>query len=177
MSGRSMRIVCAMLAAAATVLASFSSTAVAQTSGAESFQGLLVVSNSAGERNVLASVVRASGVFDGVGRIVERENLPGDPDNVSRDDLVFAEGTLHIVNTNLEFSFDLDPRSCIGTFNVRQATVVDGGTGAFANASGTGDGSVTGTGLAVRNPDGSCASDQPPRSERDNVAATGTLSF
>jgi hypothetical protein len=33
-------------------------------------------------------------VFRGVGRIVEIPNLPADPDNVSRDDLVFPSGTM-----------------------------------------------------------------------------------
>ena len=33
--------------------------------------------------------------FSGVGRIVELPNLPDDPDNVGRDDLVFPEGIMH----------------------------------------------------------------------------------
>src|SRR4051794_19118251 len=45
----------------------------AQVSGAESFDGKLVVhSDAAGNRNVLASVVRMDGVFKGVGQIVEQ---------------------------------------------------------------------------------------------------------
>jgi hypothetical protein len=43
---------------------------------AESFRGFLVSSGTSGNREVLASEVRATGVFSGVGRIVERANLP-----------------------------------------------------------------------------------------------------
>jgi hypothetical protein len=56
----------------------------------------LVVSSASGKRAVAGSVVAMSGVFTGVGRIVERPNRPGDSGKVSRDDLVFAVGTLHI---------------------------------------------------------------------------------
>jgi hypothetical protein len=170
------RFLCVLLAAATAVVAN-SSSALAQATGAESFSGQLVASGASGNREVLASVVRARGVFDGVGRIVERDNLPGDPENVSRDDLVFAAGTVHIVNTNLDFSVDVNPASCIVRVTVRQVTTTDGGTGLFANASGTFDGSVAGMGLAPRNPDGSCSMEQALRFEIDNVAGTGTLSL
>jgi hypothetical protein len=49
---------------------------------------------------VIASVVAAKGAFTGVGRIVEVPNLPADPDAFSRDDLVFAGGSIHIVSTS-----------------------------------------------------------------------------
>jgi len=76
-----------------------SAPAAAQTSGNETFSGVIVTSGLSGTRVVVSSVVVAKGVFNGVGRVVEVQNLPGDPDNVSRDDLVFADGTLHIVST------------------------------------------------------------------------------
>src|SRR4051795_513690 len=78
--------------------------AYAQVSGPESFDGKLVVhSDAAGNRTVLASVVRMDGVFKGVGQVVERDNLPGDPGDVNRDDLVFRQGTLHLLNTQTSF--------------------------------------------------------------------------
>ena len=81
-----------------------SAPAAAQTTGSETVNGVIVTSGASGERVVISSVLVAKGVFDGVGRVVEIPNLPGDPDNVSRDDLVFADGSIHIVTTNLDFS-------------------------------------------------------------------------
>jgi hypothetical protein len=40
---------------------------------------------------VVGTAIAARGVFNGVGRIVERPNRPGDSDKVTRDDLVFPE--------------------------------------------------------------------------------------
>src|SRR4051812_5982221 len=71
-------------------------TAGARTAGAERFSGFLVSSGISGDRQVLATRVWASGIFTGVGRIVERPNLPKDSDDVSRDNLVFPAGTLRI---------------------------------------------------------------------------------
>src|SRR5262249_58185767 len=70
----------------------------ANTGGTETFNGVIVTSGTSGDRVVVNSIVRAKGIFDGVGRIVEVPNLPTDPDDVSRDDLVFPEGTIHIVS-------------------------------------------------------------------------------
>src|SRR5207249_2094367 len=81
-------------------------------------------------------------------------NLPGDPDNVSRDDLVFADGSIHIISTIVDASFSVNPRSCIVSFSVQQTG------GRFAAASASYTGTVTGRGLAGRNPDGSCSVEQ-----------------
>ena len=78
--------------------------AAAQTSGNETMNGLVVTSGLSGTRTVVSSVIVAKGVFNGVGRIVEIPNLPTDPDNVSRDDLVFADGSIRIVSTLVDFS-------------------------------------------------------------------------
>jgi hypothetical protein len=51
---------------------------------------------------------------------VEIANQPGDPDNLSRDDLVFKDGSLHIVSENLSVTFDLDPTSCRFRLDVQQ---------------------------------------------------------
>src|SRR4051812_27353162 len=76
----------------------------ARTAGAERFSGFLLSSGISGDRQVLATRVWASGIFTGVGHIVERPNLPKDSDDVSRDNLVFPAGTLRILNRNLGFS-------------------------------------------------------------------------
>ena len=94
------------------IIAAFASGANATTSGNETLNVTLIVRTVAGERTVLASVVRARGVFNGVGRIVEIPSQPGDPDNVLRDDLVFADGGMHLVSTIVGGSQSLDPRSC-----------------------------------------------------------------
>ena len=94
----------------------------------------------------MSSVVVAKGVFRGVGRIVEVESLPTDPENVSRDDLVFRQGTMHISVVNVDFEFSLNPRTCIFTVSVQQTGQVEGGTGLFAAAEGSLTGSVKGGG-------------------------------
>ncbi len=154
-----------------------SAPAAAQTSGNETFSGVIVTSGLSGTRVVVSSVVVAKGVFNGVGRVVEVQNLPGDPDNVSRDDLVFADGTLHIVSTTLDFSVSLNPRSCTGTATLQQTGMVVGGTGQFAAASGSYTATVTGRAVLARNPDGSCSVEQAPLHEVDMIASSGSLSF
>jgi hypothetical protein len=151
--------------------------AAAATTGTETFNGLIVTSGVSGERVVVSSVVVAKGVFRGVGRIVEIPNLPGDPGNVSRDDLVFAEGSMHLVSTTLDFSFSVNPRSCVVSATLQQTGTVEGGTGLFADATGSLAGTVTGRGLAPRNPDGSCSLERVALHEQDMIAASGTLSF
>jgi hypothetical protein len=72
--------------------------AAAATSGTETLSGTIVFSGVPGTstRTVTASVVRATGVFRGVGRIVEV--VPADPAGVSQDDLVSPSGTIHLVS-------------------------------------------------------------------------------
>jgi hypothetical protein len=130
-----------------------------------------------GTRTVITSVVIAKGAFSGTGRIIEVPNLPGDPDNVSRDDLVFAGGSMHLVGTNLDVSLSVNPRSWVATATIAQAGEIAGGTGQFANATGSGTGTVTGPAVLARNPDGSCNFDHVPLHERDMFTSTGTLSF
>ena len=155
-----------------------SAPAVARTSGSERFDGGLVVSNPSGKRTVAGSAIAMSGVFTGVGRIVERPNRPGDSGKVSRDDLVFAAGTLHIVNVDRgNMSLAVNPRTCTATFKVQKTTKVDGGTGRFAGATGTFVGAVSGSGVAGRKADGSCDQQHPPLIEIDTVTGTGTLTF
>ena len=151
--------------------------AAAATTGNQTFKGTIVTSGVSGTRTVITSVVIAKGAFSGVGRIIEVENLPGDPDNVSRDDLVFASGSMHLVSTNLDFSASVNPRSCVATATIHQAGEIAGGTGQFANATGSGTATVTGQEVLARNPDGSCNFEHVPLHEVDMFASTGTLSF
>jgi hypothetical protein len=152
--------------------------AAAATSGSETFQGTLVTSGVSGTRTVLSSVLVAKGVFTGVGRIVEIPNLPTDPDNVSRDDLVFPEGTMHLVSTTVAITaFSLNPHNCLFKVTLQQTGEITGGTGQFAAAAGSSTGTVSAQGLLPRDPDGSCSFDQPALHEEDMVAASGTLSF
>jgi hypothetical protein len=151
--------------------------AAAQTSGNETFSGVIVTSGLSGERVVVTSVVVAKGVFSGAGRVVEIPNLPTDPDNVSRDDLVFADGSIHIISTLVDFSASENGQSCHFNATVQQTIEVVGGTGRFAAASGSFTGTVGGPALFARNPDGSCSFEQAALHEVDMFAMSGTLSF
>jgi hypothetical protein len=154
-----------------------SAPAEARTSGSERFDGGLVVRNVSGNRIVNGSVVAATGVFNGVGRIVERPNHPGESDSVSRDDLVFAEGTIHIKNVSKKFSVVPNPKTCTLTTTITQTTTVEGGTGRFAKATGGFEGAVNGSGVARRKADGSCDQKSLLLVEVDRVTGTGTLTF
>ena len=72
--------------------------AAAATSGSETLSGTIVTSGVSGTRTEISSVLVAKGVFNGVGKIVELPDLPTDPPNSSRDDLVFPGGTMHLVS-------------------------------------------------------------------------------
>jgi hypothetical protein len=174
------RQVTAALLAAGTALAISAAAAMpaaAATSGSETFSGTIVTSGVSGTRTVISSVVVAKGVFTGVGRIAEIPSLPTDPDNVSRDDLVFPEGTMHLVSTTVGASFTLNPGSCLFRLTLQQTGEISGGTGQFTDATGSGTGTVSGQGLLPRNPDGSCSTTQPALHEVDMIESSGTLSF
>ena len=136
-----------------------------------------MTSGVSGERVVINSVIRGRGVFRGTGHVVEIANLPDDPDDVSRDDLVFDEGTMHLITTTLDFSFSLNPHSCVGRATLQQTSRIEGGTGQFAAATGSFTATVGGPAVLARNPDGSCSTDQAALHEVDHFTATGTLSF
>ena len=94
--------------------------AAAATSGPETFSGTLVTSGVSGTRTVISSVIVAKGVFSGAARIVEVPSLPADPDNVSRDDLVVPEDTMHLVSTTVGASFTVNPRNCLFKLTLQQ---------------------------------------------------------
>jgi hypothetical protein len=170
--------VAAMIAVAGFAALGPMPSASAQTSGQESFSGFLVVTGVSGERVELASNLRARGVFNGVGKLVELPPQPGDPENMDRDDVVFAQGTLHLLSFVQDFQIDsFNPKSCRLAVTVTDTTQFAGGTGIFAGATGTGTGGVQGTGSAQREADGGCSLDLPPAHERDVVFGSGTLTF
>jgi hypothetical protein len=126
---------------------------------------------------VVGTVIAARGAFNGVGRVVERPNRPGDSDKVTRDDLVFPEGVLHIVNLNRHVSMTMHRHTCRLSYKAQQTNTVEGGTGRFAHAAGRFAGTVTASAVARRKPDGSCDLRHAPIAEIDIFAATGTLTF
>ena len=176
------RQVTAMLLAAGIAVGTCAAAALpaaAATSGTETLSGTLVTSGVSGTRTTISSVVIAKGVFSGVGRIVELPNLPGDPDNVSRDDLVFPEGTMHLLTTGTGFSFSLNPHNCMFTATFQSSAEVTGGTGQFAAAHGSfPTNTAEAVGLGARDPDGSCSMTLPALHEVDRLTTGGgTLSF
>ena len=169
------------LLAGGAALAAATATAVpaaAATSGSQTFKGAIVTSGVSGTRTVITTVVIAKGAFNGVGRIVEVENQPGDPDRVTRDDLVFARGSMHLISTTLgDPQPSVNPRSCVATITIHQTGKVAGGTRQFTKAMGSFTATVTARAVLARNPDGSCSLEQDPLHEVDLITATGTLSF
>ena len=149
--------------------------AAAATSGTETLSGTIVFAAVPGTstRTVIGSVVRAMGVFRGVGRVAEV--VPPDPAGVSRDDLVFRSGTMHVVSTPGSLSFSINPHSCLFTGTQQLSWDVTGGTGQFAGATGSFTGTVGAVALLARNPDGSCSF--TALHEVDKFAESGTLSF
>jgi hypothetical protein len=146
-------------------------------SGPETFNGTIVTDAAGGDRHIVKSIMVAHGAFNGVGAIVEVPNQPGDGEDIFRDDLVFPQGTLHLVTINLGFTFNFIPQSCRFTASVQQTGEIAGGTGLFASASGTGVGGVVAHGTAARAADGSCDLQEPTPHEVDRISAKGTLSY
>ena len=169
------------LLAGAAALAAATVTAVpaaAATSGSQTFMGAIVTSGVSGTRTVITAVVIAKGTFSGVGRIVEVENQPGDSDRLTRDDLVFARGSMHLKSTTLgDPTPSVDPRSCVATITIHQTGEVAGGTRQFTKATGSFTATVTARAVLARNPDGSCSLERDPLHEVDLITATGTLSY
>jgi hypothetical protein len=152
--------------------------AAAATSGTETLSGTIVfvAVPGANSRTVIGSAVLAKGVFKGVGRVVEL--VPPNAAGVSRDDLVFRSGTMHVVSTlGNPLSSSVNPHSCLFTGTSQITWDVTGGTGQFAGATGSFTGTVSAVARLARNPDGSCSVTQFPRHEVDKFAESGTLSF
>jgi hypothetical protein len=164
--------------AVAAVTAATLSTGVAPapahaTTGRQSFHGFIVKTRG----DVDLTRIAARGVFDGVGRIVEKEARPGDADNVNRDDLVFRGGTMHLVSTNHRVRIHVNPRTCRLSATVHQTGRVTGGTRMFRHASGRFRGTVRAFGVFPRKADGSCRQNGELVHEIDLVRGRGRLTF
>jgi hypothetical protein len=120
--------------------------------------------------------VVARGLVNGVGSDIEGESQPGDPDNLNRDTFVFPRGTLSVLATINGEPGPADPRSCMATFDVGGTFEVNGGTGAFAGAHGTGTVSGTGRLILQRGPQG-CLDEEPPALLVIIFRLTGTLTL
>jgi hypothetical protein len=151
--------------------------AAAATSGTETFSGTIVFAPVAGTagRTVIGSVVRATGVFKGVGQVVEL--APPNASGVSQEELVFPAGTLQVTSTGGSLEYTLNPHSCLFTGTQQFAWDVTSGTGQFAGATGTFTGTISTEALLARNPDGTCSFTQTPRHEVDKFTESGMLSL
>jgi hypothetical protein len=173
---REVRTALGVLLAIGLTLVATVAPAAARTTGKESFRGVIVASGESGTRTVVTPLVVARGVFTGDGRVVEVANRPGDPDTVSRDDLVFPRGTMHLVTTNKSFTPSVNPQTCANTVRIRQTQRIRGGTGAFRHAAGRFAGTLRGRGVAARNPDGTCSPQMAQLVEVAVFSMRGTLS-
>jgi hypothetical protein len=151
--------------------------AATQAAGKESFRGALIVGGDASARNILSTYIAADGVFSGHGRIVEVPNRPGDGDNVTRDDLVFPQGKLHLVSTNKSFKVSVNPKTCAVRIAIRQTAKIEGGTGKFSRATGTFAGGVRARGVTFRAANGTCSQQGALLLEVDLVSGHGTISL
>jgi hypothetical protein len=107
-----------------------------------------------------------------------RRARPPDLAGVSREDLVFRSGTIHVVSTpGTPVSSSVNPHSCLFTGTQQFTWDVTGGTGQFDDATGSFTGTISAVALGTRNPDGSCSFAPFPRHEVDKFAESGTLSF
>src|SRR3954447_12083676 len=131
---RNVRAALITMLAIGTPLTASAVPAAARTTGKASFRGQIVAPAQSGSRTVVSSMIAFKGVFNGVGKIVEVPNRPGDPDNVSRDNFVFARGTMHLVSTSQQPQISLDSQTCAGTVRIKQTGKVQGGTGEFRHA-------------------------------------------
>src|SRR4051794_1633355 len=174
---RQVAVVLGTVVAVSVMLAPSGASAGGRTSGRESFKGGIVTSGASGARTVVSTLFVARGAFKGVGRVIEVQNRPGDPDNVSRDDLVFRHGRIHIVTTNGTPSMSFDPQTCAFKGRVPQTVTVQGGTGRFRHATGRLVGAARARGVAAREADGSCSQQQAPLLEVDILAARGRMSI
>jgi hypothetical protein len=152
--------------------------AVGAAEGKQSFKGTIGTTGVSGARHVIASVVVAKGVYNGVGKVVEVPNRPGDSERVSRDNLVFPEGTMHLKSVVTKATIVPDQKACTFTFRVQQTGTIEGGTGKFARATGSSSNSlVTGQGIGARKADGSCNMNRALLIEIDNFSSSGALSY
>jgi hypothetical protein len=152
--------------------------AAARVTGRESARGQIIAVARNGHRTVVSSIIVLRGVFRGVGKIVEVPNRPGDPDNASRDKLVFAAGTLRIISFNRGLPrISLNPQTCVASLRIKQTTKVTGGTRVFRHARGSFRSVVRAHAVLARNPDGSCNAQADALLDGDVLSSRGTMTL
>src|SRR3954454_9689774 len=97
------------LLAALIVLAGVLASSAGAGSGSQTFKVLVVVSGASGGRDVVAAPVFGRGAFNGVGRLVDIPNRPGDPHEVARHEPLFASGTMHLSSVINDVCGPVDP--------------------------------------------------------------------
>jgi hypothetical protein len=97
-------------------------------------------------------LVVATGVITAVGTDVFLLSPEGDPASYSRYE--FPNGTVSVRNTPEQEQFRLNPHSCVGKFKASGTWEVLGGTGAYADATGSGTLTLADTAFFARAPEG-----------------------
>jgi hypothetical protein len=64
---------------------------------------------------------------------------------------------MHLASTVVDFSFPVNPHSCVVSVTVQQTGTIQGGTGLFADATGSFTGTATGVGLRPATPTAAAA--------------------
>jgi hypothetical protein len=120
--------------------------------------------------------VIAAGVVNAIGTDVPLSRAQGPGGAVSGVDLfVFAGGNVVVDTQEQVTSSVFDPRTCIDQIRFVGTFTVDGGTGAYVNASGSGTVSGAQTFSFPRNPGGGCNTETQPKAVLTTLSASGTL--
>ena len=145
-------------AVAAVLLVGLTGTAVAgaQTTSQSIF---VYVQGAFGGNQPTASVVVASGALNAVGTDQYAPSQPGDPANVDRDTFVFPHGTLSsMVTKQVDQMTPLN--ACTVALKMAGTFQINGGTGAYQGAHGSGTFTQQGIGFGAHLPSGGCSHDQ-----------------
>jgi hypothetical protein len=132
------------------VLVGFPTSAGAQTTGPQ--RVTIVIRQDFAQDQPTFSRVVATGVITALGTDVFLPSPEGDPASYSRYE--FPDGTLLVRNTPEQEEFTLNPNSCVGKLEASGRWEVLGGTGAYADAEGSGTLTVSGTVFLDRVPEG-----------------------
>ncbi len=147
-----------LAATAAAFLLELTGTAVAgaQTTSQSIF---VYVQGAFGGNQPTTSVVVASGALNAVGTDQYAPSQPGDPANVDRDTFMFPHGTLSsMVTKQIDQTTPLN--ACTVALKMAGTFQIDGGTGAYKGAHGSGTFTQQGIGFGAHLPSGGCSHDQ-----------------
>jgi hypothetical protein len=170
MSTKTIKKVVLAAAIGALALAGAPGAAVAETTGPQNFTVIKIGTNT--------GTVIARGVITGAGA-EENDRLQqprGAPFHV---EFTFPDGKLFQTITPVgPPKVEFNPVTCVAKISIFDTTLVTGGTGAYAGATGSGTANATLTVIRGRNADGSCLPEtSPPIFEMSQVRAPGTLTL